>query len=324
MRRLVHSRVLQALLLIGLLCGAFGIWVLLHPGSFVVKPWRAHETVVSSRYIFGPYPLEQDFGRLEDRGVTTIISLLDPAVPYESVLLGRERKQASRYGIRVLNFPMGSVLGQKFGDDYEANAQAAAQAAIDATGVVYIHCYLGLHRARIVQDALSRRAPSERYLGSFAHGRSPDRLALELANIAFGQRDYPRALNELRKIHALGYDAYVLYGWTYLQMQRPEEARQAFERAAAREPTRADARVGLGFAASRLGDYPLAEREFSQVLADDPANHDATEGLGYVRAWQGRNAEARPLLERAVADDPENESARDALAQVRERLAIRR
>ena len=58
----------------------------------------------------------------------------------------------------VKNFPMGSILGQKFGEHYSTNSKAAAEAALSADGVAYIHCYLGLHRARNVQRYLAEHA----------------------------------------------------------------------------------------------------------------------------------------------------------------------
>ena len=41
-------------------------------------------------------------------------------------VLDEEKKRAERLGIRVLDFPMGSILGQRFGADYERNSRAAA------------------------------------------------------------------------------------------------------------------------------------------------------------------------------------------------------
>ncbi len=313
MRAFLRSGWFKLLLVLGLCAGAFGVWVLLHPGSFVVQPWRAQETAISSRYIFGPYPLEEDFERLKQLGVTTIISLLNPDVPYENVLLAQERERAQRYGIKVLNFPMGSILGQKFGEDYEKNSRAAAAAAIETKGVAYIHCYLGLHRAKNVQEYLDEHVETVTYEGGVQHDRSPDQLALERARKAWRMGEYPRALSELDNIDTPRFSAHVQRGWTYLRMARNAQARESFERAISMEPEIVDAHNGLGFAASRLDDLATAEREFSWVLEREPDNHDATEGLAYVYYWQGRAELARSLLERALSDNPSNDTARGML-----------
>lgn len=316
MRAFLRSGWFKLLLVVGLCAGAFGVWVLLHPGSFVVQPWRAQETTISSRYIFGPYPLEEDFDRLKQHGVTTIISLLNPSVPYENVLLAQERERAQRYGIKVLNFPMGSILGQKFGEDYEKNSRAAAAAAIETKGVAYIHCYLGLHRAKNVQEYLDEHVETVTYEGGVQHDRSPDQLALERARKASRMGEYARALSELDNIDMPGFSAHVQRGWTYMRMSRVAEAREAFERAIAMNPEARDAHTGLGFSALRLNDLATAERAFSTVLGQDADYHDATEGMGYVRYRQGRGEEALVLLQRTLERDPSNVDARNIVERL--------
>ena len=171
MPRITRSKLLYLALAACLLLGAFGTWVLLHPASMWVQPWRAARSDSSERIIFGPYPVEADFTFLKSKGVTTIVSLLNPDLPYERVLLAQEREHAARHGMKVLNFPMGSILGHSFGKDYMANSRAAAEAALNADGAAYIHCYLGLHRAKNVQRYLAGFAESE----SYAPARHPAR-----------------------------------------------------------------------------------------------------------------------------------------------------
>ena len=90
-------RVLVIAFMLCALVGAFGVWVLLHPASIWVQPWRAERTAsVADDVLLGPYPVEADFIALKQRGVTTIVSLLDPNVPYEKVLLAQERERAAR------------------------------------------------------------------------------------------------------------------------------------------------------------------------------------------------------------------------------------
>ena len=172
------KRIVIAVLALGLAGFAFGVWVLLNPASIFVQPWRAVRAEAPVKgVLLGPYPVEEDFADLKKRGVTTIISLLEPNVPYEKVLLERERALAERHGMTVKNFPMGSILGQKFGENYSKNSKAAAEAALSADGVAYIHCYLGLHRAMADHGiAVETTGVGDRYVlermteGSFSLG----------------------------------------------------------------------------------------------------------------------------------------------------------
>ena len=81
MKKLISRKLVLCALLLCALGGAFGVWVLLHPASIWVQPWRAQQSTMSEQVIFGPYPVEDDFVALKKRGVTTIVSLLDSEAP---------------------------------------------------------------------------------------------------------------------------------------------------------------------------------------------------------------------------------------------------
>lgn len=311
--RLLGKRWFQGLLLLGLVVGATGIWALLHPGGIWLQHWRATPSAVSSRFIFGPYPLEDDFVVLHKQGVTTIISLLDPDLPYEQVLLGQERELAKRHGIEVLNFPMASILGQSFGKDYVKNSRAAAQAAIDSKGVAYIHCYLGLHRAKRVQDYLQSYATTSTYRGKLQSGRSADTLVLDYANIAFMEGRSEDVLSSLAKLQEKTDPASLLEGWANYRLGRIPAARAAFGKVAAKRPDHADAVAGLGYCALRDGDLVAASAYFERVLAAHPDDPSAMQGLGHVRHRQGRGAEAKALFEAVLSKHPGNSEVREIL-----------
>lgn len=313
----------RRLLAIGLvacaLLGGFGVWVLLHPASIWVQPWRAQRSATAvDGVLIGPYPVEEDFAELKRRGVTTIVSLLEPNVPYEKVLLAQERERAARYGMSVVNFPMGSILGQKFGDDYARNSRAAAQAAIDADGVAYIHCYLGLHRARNVQQYLASHADGERtatYRGVNG-GPAADLDAEHIAQTAFDAGDHARSLEALAKIPQKGLRAARLEAWNHYRLRRIPEARAGFERVLREHPGDGDALTGLaycGLADNRLDD---AERAFTQLLGANADDVSAVEGLGHVRYRQGRWAEAETLFSRAARLNPANAETRQMLERL--------
>ena len=300
------------------LLGVLGVWVLLHPASVFVQPWRAQRTATAADdVLLGPYPVEADFIALKQRGVTTIISLLEPDVPYEKVLLDQERERAARYGMTVKNFPMGSILGQKFGADYAKNSQAAAQAALDADGVAYIHCYLGLHRARNVQGYLATHVRTANYAGSNAATSASDLDNEHVAQTAFDALDYPRSLAALAKIPHKGLRAARLEAWNYYRLTRIPEARVRFEQVLHEHPGDTDSLSGLAYsslAENRLDDADLA---FTQLLSIKPDEVSAIEGMGHVRYRQSRFADAKVLFERAAALNPNNTETQQMLQRLR-------
>lgn len=304
-----------------LLGAAAGIWVLLHPASFVVQPWRAQESVTAARFVFGPYPVDADISRLKTEGVTTIISLLNPSLPYESALLDQEKRRAERLGIRVLNFPMGSILGQRFGADYERNSRAAAEAAIASDGTVYIHCYLGLHRARSVRDYLEQHAgqvDTRQFAGSIEHTRTPRQLANERAQGLFEQNDYAGALRELGSVQPMDYAAHVLTGWIQLRRNDNVLARDQFRQATGMADAQADSWDGLGFALLRLDDLDGAAAAFGQALKLAPQDNDAMQGMAQTLYRQNKPAQALALLEQLHAATPDNPEVNRLLERLKQ------
>lgn len=314
-----NRRHVAAALILCTLLGLFGVWVLLHPASVFVQPWRATKSAVEENVMFGPYPVEEDFIALKARGVTTIISLLDSNIPYEKVLLAQERERAARYGMQVQNFPMASILGQKFGRDYMKNSEAAARAAIAAEGTAYIHCYLGLHRAKNVQKFLDTFTATATYVGVQSE-RPGDVEAEERALAAFQARNYQLALDELAKIPVKGIRATRQEAWTHYRLQRIDEARAGFMRALQQDPQDQESQVGLAYCALFENKLPEAGERFGQVLALDPDDVGAIEGLGHVRFRQSDLVEAQALFLRAAEWNPENQETRQMLDRLQSRL----
>ncbi|MBA3487506.1 MAG: tetratricopeptide repeat protein [Lysobacter sp.] len=318
MYRPTRRHVAAALILCTLL-GLFGVWVLLHPASIWVQPWRATKSAIEENVMFGPYPVEEDFIALKARGVTTIISLLDSNIPYEKVLLAQEHERAARYGMRVQNYPMASILGQKFGRDYMKNSEAAARAALAADGTAYIHCYLGLHRAKNVQKFLDTFTTTATYVGVQSE-RPEDVGAEERALVAFRARDYQLSLDELANIPDKGIRATRHEAWTYYRLNRIDEARAGFTRALQQEPQDQESQVGLAYCALFENKLPEAGERFSQVLALHPDDVGATEGLAHVRFRQSDLAEAQALFLRAAEWNPDNQETRQMLDRLQSRL----
>src|SRR5438094_758884 len=79
-----------------------GFWVLLTPDNPLTNVFRAPMSDVHQRVITGPYPVREDFQELSSYGVGVVVSLLDPKIPYERVLLDEERRNADHFGMRFL------------------------------------------------------------------------------------------------------------------------------------------------------------------------------------------------------------------------------
>ena len=309
-------RVVAIALVSCVLLGALGVWVLLHPASIFVQPWRAERTVTASEdVLLGPYPVEADFVALKQRGVTTIISLLEPNVPYEKVLLEQERERAARHGMTVRNFPMGSILGQKFGNDYAKNSKAAAEAALGAEGVAYIHCYLGLHRARNVQTYLASSVRSATFAGTNATSDA-DLAAERRAKAAFDAGAYEGSLAVLATITRKTPRVLRVEAWNYYRLLRIADARAAFQKVLEQQPGDNDALTGLAYCDLFENRLDAADQGFSQVLALKPDEVFAMEGLGHVRYRQGRWPEAETLFTRAAALNPSNPETRQMLERI--------
>jgi Flp pilus assembly protein TadD len=308
---------IQAGAAVCVLGAAAGVWMLLHPAAFWLKPWRPEAQAFSSKIVFGPYPIEADFQALKKKGITTIISLLDSDLPYEKVLLGQETELAGKYGMTVFNFPMASILGQSFGKDYVAMSQAAAKAARDSPGVVYIHCYLGLHRADNVRKLLAGDSQTASYKGAVESERPADTIALDRANFAMMEGRPKDALAELAKIHAPPPAARLLGGWAHYRLGEIDAARTEFKAVVDQHDELADAHNGLGYCELRGGNLGEAETQFQRVLSADPTDSSAAEGLGYVRYRQGRRDDARALFEKVLERHPENADVRGMVEKLK-------
>lgn len=318
MRRLAVVSAALAAAAVLAAAGALGYWVLLHPANPLTAYFSSKISETDARVVTGPYPMRADLEKLRAAGVQTVVSLLDPAIPYENNLLEKERKSAAELGLIFFNFPMGSILGQRFGDGYERNAAGAAKAVKEATGKVYVHCYLGMHRIKVVLAMMEGSGESSAaYIRKGE--RAPDALALDRAQAFFEKGSYEAALAEISSIKSAGPAAVLLRGWCLFRLGRIAPASEAFAAALKADPSLLGARAGLGYCALREGDAKRAVFEFTAVLDARPEDSSALFGLGLARKRQGRDKDAAALFERALAKDPDNKEARDALGSVRAR-----
>jgi tetratricopeptide (TPR) repeat protein len=99
--------------------------------------------------------------------------------------------------------------------------------------------------------------------------------------------------------------------------QRPAEALDRLDRAAALNPFSARPDGVAGSVALRYGDLPRADRAFARVLRRVPDDQYATLERGAIASASGRPAVALTLLARAVRLAPRDRLTREALAVVR-------
>ncbi|MBI2059199.1 MAG: tetratricopeptide repeat protein [Nitrospirae bacterium] len=300
----------------GVLLGVAAVWILLTPDNPLTSLFRGKISDTGGKVIIGPYPVESDFEILRGHGVKTIASLLDPRVPYEAVLLKREKTLGEKYGVTVINLPMASILGKALGADAEQRAAEAAAGIAGIDGKVYVHCYLGIHRVARVKALLDARGTES---GSYLirqGDRSQDTRLLDRAQQEFDERKYAQVIETLSGIAAPEPPAFLLRGWAAYHTGDMGGARIAFESALKDLPESTDGQLGLGYTALRQNDLSTADVQFSSVLKGDPANVSGLIGLGHVRFRQGNSQEAALRMETVLKLDPQNQEALELLGKV--------
>ena len=108
-------------------------------------------SVENEQLTFGPYPDARRIEELEDEGYDGIISILNPAIPFENVLLEEELQQGEESGIPIYSYPMLPWVSE----NEESLAGINQLVAENSDGRYYIHCYLGKHRVELVRRELT-------------------------------------------------------------------------------------------------------------------------------------------------------------------------
>jgi tetratricopeptide (TPR) repeat protein len=275
---------------------------------------------VNARIVIGPYPAERDFRLLKQNNVELIVSLLDPAIPYEATLLEREQALAAKYHLALKNFPMSSILGRKFGDYYEASASQAAAAIAGTTAKVYLHCYLGMHRIQAVRNQLAAKGIEAGTYAVRSGERENAAALLDLAEVAYNDGKYQHAIDTLSTIDQsrLTDNARLLRAWSHYRVGDMTQARALFEAFLRLSPGNPQAAIGLGYCAYRTDDLATAERMFLAALQKVPDDADALGGLGLTYYRANRPADAAARLEAALTLAPDNQELRDILARLKD------
>ncbi len=298
-----------------------GYWVLVHPASIFVQWAESDFPQRITKISFGPYPTAQDLQRFKAAGGKYVVSLLDPRLPYEKVLLEREQAEARADGLIFKDFPMASIFDHRIFNNYRQEEKKAAEFLKKADGPCYVHCYLGKHRVMHVRDELIREGVSALDWTPLGTNRQYWNLVtrLDRAQKHFDKDNFAKVLEILQPITQGDVDVAALRGWSYYRLGLFEEAAAAFRQGLKLEPTNPRNLEGLGYCYLQQGQPVMAERLFERVLNQIPDQEGAMvgEGLAYlalqqktlaaetfrkVLAMDPTNAEVKNYLERADAE----------------------
>ena len=310
------SLILMTLAVIFTASGAY--WMLITPSNPLTRLFQREISDIDARIVIGPYPSEHDLDLLKSHGVTLIVSLLNPAIPYEASLLETEQVLARQKGLQLLNFPMSSILGQRFGNSYDESAGKAAAAIRDSPAKVYLHCYLGVHRIQAVRKLLAAQGVQAGTYAVRKGEREETALATDTAEAAYAGGRYQDALDAIAKVdeNRLSDSAKILRAWSHYRLGHIKIARDLFQQFVTANPGHPQASIGLGYCAYREDDFVLAEQQFTSALKHLPDNADALGGLGLTYWRVGRLDEAAVQLDAAMKIAPGNNELRAVRARV--------
>jgi tetratricopeptide (TPR) repeat protein len=137
------------------------------------------------------------------------------------------------------------------------------------------------------------------------------------------EKTKPVALAAVREAKAREEDDLDADAWyelaSDLELTDAVEARAAYEKAIALDPTHIDALVNLGRLFHEDGDPAAAEKHYRAALSADPTHPVAAFNLGVALDDLGRLAAAADAYRRAIELDPDNPDAHYNLAGILER-----
>lgn len=133
---------------------AFVIFYFLLDTDVMVALGELNDQNVETEWLtFGAYPDQQKLEELKAQGYDGVITLLNPGIPFEKVLLEREKEAAREVSIPVHSFRMLPWISEN-----DESLQGIQRLVGDGEKRYYIHCYLGKHRVDLVRQKV---APGE-------------------------------------------------------------------------------------------------------------------------------------------------------------------
>ena len=133
----------------------YGIYNIFQPQHYPVKFFRGEVVKVTDQILVGPYPTEKEFIFLKKQGITEIISLLDPKMPFESSLIEQEKELAVKQNLTFRNVPLAYLPNLESKENMMRVADLVRYTQ-ENPGMKYIHCYLGRHRTTLFKEQYIR------------------------------------------------------------------------------------------------------------------------------------------------------------------------
>ena len=161
-----RSRLAAAILLLLTVISGGIFTLLLTTDSNLVAVFQGTSQQRNSKFMIGPYPEEERLTELKKEGYQGVISLLSPTIPFEKLLLDREMQAGAKIGIQVYSFPMLPWISGN-----QTSLNGIKELVEKEKGPFYIHCYLGKHRADLVEYTLTGTAKSFLYPDQLERGR---------------------------------------------------------------------------------------------------------------------------------------------------------
>lgn len=126
----------------------------IEPYLFPLRLIQGSARSLTDNIIIGPYPRESDIEKLiKIKGITVVVSLLNPNIPFEDSLLEREKEILSERKITFYNVPF-SFINLDSEDNLLAVSRVKEIIAKHKDEKIYIHCYLGRHRVNFLAKQL--------------------------------------------------------------------------------------------------------------------------------------------------------------------------
>ncbi|PJB12607.1 MAG: hypothetical protein CO119_05815 [Flavobacteriales bacterium CG_4_9_14_3_um_filter_40_17] len=125
-------------------------------------------------FYFGSYPDKEMLEDLKNKNFTGVISLLHPAViPFEPKLIEDEKKLCSKVGIPFISAPMLPWVS-----DNKKSLDEILKLTDTGKGKYYVHCYLGVDRANLVKNFISKSSSNINIVSTLTNtGRKLDTIA---------------------------------------------------------------------------------------------------------------------------------------------------
>ena len=136
-------------------------YFLLDTDFMVALGEMTEENVEGERFTYGSYPDARRIEELKDEGYDGVITLLNPDIPFENVLLKKELGNSEEAGIPIYSYPMLPWIS-----DNEGPLREIKELTTDDEKRYYVHCYLGKHRVDYVRQMLDggEETPAPRQL----------------------------------------------------------------------------------------------------------------------------------------------------------------